>query len=291
MSIDDRIRSAFEELAPAVSSDGVLASLEERLATPPPPPRPPRSWRRWLGGAAGCVLVVAVIALAIAGGADGGDERAQARSDTTSSTQPDRSTTSALPLRSTTSTAPVEPGPVLAPAPSAAPVPPTPAVPVVRDDGPGSSFPSVPWASIPAGSDPSPSSTTTTTTAPSTTTTSLPTDPPPLVVDGALSEVEVWELEAAACARPATITVSVRVLDDQPVASVEAVPGILGGKRLALAPVGGDRFEGTLGPWPVGTVPFGLSLPVSVTVVATDTAGQVGELVVGAFRIRSASTC
>jgi hypothetical protein len=297
MTIDDRIRAAFEELAPVVSSDGVLAALEERLATPPPPPpRPRRRWWRSVGGAAVVALLIALSGVAIRGGPDDAEELGQAPSATTSASEAEGGTpTRSGSVPSSTSMPPIDPGPVLAPVPPATP---TPAVPVVRDDAPGSSFPSVPWASVPADADPLPPSSTTTTTTTittttttPTTTTSRPTYPSPIVVDGTLSEGEVWELDAAACTRAVTVTVSVRVIDDLGLATVVADPGVVGGKAFALAPTTGDRYEGTLGPWPVGTVPFGLSLPVSVTVTATNTAGQVGELVVGAFLIRSVSTC
>lgn len=290
MSIDDRIRSAFEDLAPAVSTDGVLAALEERLATPPPPPRPPRRWRRWIGGIAALAVLVALVGLvvlAIGGGADGGDERAAGRTTTSSAEPVSSSSTSSATVPPSSPAPPIDLGPVVTPVlpvPPVRPAQPTPAVPVERDDGPGAADPSTPWTSIPSTTSPSPPSSTTTTT-------SRPTDGPPLVLDGTLSEVEVWELNAAACPRAATVTVSVRVLDDGPVTTVVADPGAIGGKTLVLSPGSGGHYEGVLGPWPVGTVPFGLSLPVSVTVTATDAAGQVGELVVGAFLVRSVSTC
>lgn len=302
MSIDDRIRAALGELAPEVPTDAVMAALEARLAAGPPPPAPPRppAWRRWLGGGAALgVLVVAVILGVLADGG-GGDEGARpqlrptidAGSASPGSTAPGGAGTapgsSSVPEGSTSST--VAPGAIPAPGvPGGAPVPTVPQAPAPPSTT-TTGIDSTTTTSVPAPTTTVPP--TTTTTSPPTTTTTAPNDGPPVLVGAALGADEVWELDPVACPRASTVGVSVQATDDLGIASVVATMSGFGGKPVALALVAAEgRYRAELGPWPVGTVPFGLSLPVSVTLTATDTAGQEATVVVGSFLVRSVSTC
>jgi len=263
MSFDDRLRRELEQAIPSdppQDPDTIADELIRRAATEPPGhPQSsaggPSAWLVLLAVAVAGGVIGAILGLFGVLGSDSTPEATTVSSSSTPATAVPP--TSSLPAATST---------IASPATSAAPVT--------------------------TGA----SATTAPTTAPVTTaapTTEAPDTTPPAVGQASASPSPIWEedTEALSCDdEPRASTVVVQAGDDRGVASVTMSWQFQGGSSGSSSMSGDGTYMGTLGPFPYLTVADGQSEQVTITITATDGAGNTASTST-AVTVMSTGTC